>query len=166
MKIISTLLLVTIAGVGRKSRACPQDSTKGCAGPIRRARRGGDLVNQIRRALCPGRVRSCHYPSFHVPGCSFCSFYSFLSIPGAIGSKSVLLDGWSAVPWRLPGGSLVDSRYGSRLFVHSKNVGFYPSICIGVVRERTKAANIPTTSPNLWFHGPIFHHMHYFFIFF
>ena len=59
---------------------------------------------QIRRALCPGRVRSCHHPSSHVPGCSFCSFYSFLSIPGAIGSKSVLLDGSLAAPWRLLGG--------------------------------------------------------------
>ena len=121
---------------------------------------------KIRRALCPGRVRSCHHPSSHVPGCSFCSFYSFLSIHGAIGSKSVLPDGYLVAPWRLLGGSSVDCRYGSRLFVHSKNVGFYPSICIWVARERTKAPNIPTTSPNLWFHGPFFHHMHYFFIFF
>ena len=59
---------------------------------------------RIRRALCPGRVRSCHHPSSHVPGCSFCSFFSFLSIPGAIGSKSVLPDGSLAAPWRLPGG--------------------------------------------------------------
>ena len=63
---------------------------------------------------------------------------------------------------RILGGSSVDCRYGSRLFVHSKKVGFYPSICIWVARERTKAANIPTISPNLWFHGPIFHHMHFF----
>ena len=58
----------------------------------------------VRRALCPGRVRSCHHPSSHVPGCSFCSFYSFLSIHGAIGSKSVLPDGSLAAPWRLLGG--------------------------------------------------------------
>ena len=66
--------------------------------------------NLIRRALCPRRVRSCHHPSSHVPGCSFCSFYSFLSIPGAIGSKSVLLDGSLADPWRILGGSLADPR--------------------------------------------------------
>ena len=60
-------------------------------------------------------------------------------------------------PWRLLGGSLVDCRYGSRLFVHSKNVGFYPSICIWAVRERTKAASIPTTSPTLSFHRPNYH---------
>ena len=60
-------------------------------------------ITKNRRALCPGRVRSCHHPSSHVPGCSFCSFYSFLSIPGAIGSKSVLPDGSSADGRRLPG---------------------------------------------------------------
>ena len=70
----------------------------------KRQRESTDRSSDIRRALCPGRVRSCHHPSSHVPGCSFCSFYSFLSIPGAIGSKSVLLDGWSAAPWRLLGG--------------------------------------------------------------
>ena len=78
---------------------------------------------QIRRALCPGRVRSCHHPSSHVPGCSFCSFYSFLSIHGAIGSKSVLPDGFLAAPWRIPGGSLVDCRYGSRLFFSCSRSG-------------------------------------------
>ena len=90
-------------------------------------------------------------------GCAvlFCSIGYFLirRFLGALDPKSVLLGGSSADPWRIP----ADCRCGSRPMGHSKNVGFYPSICIWAVRERTKAANIPITSPNLSFHGPSFH---------
>ena len=114
---------------------------------------------KIRRALCPGCVRSGHDPLSHVPWlcCAVLFHWIFLDKDGSQGHWIPKVCS-PADPWRIP----ADCRCGSRPMGHSKNVGFYPSICIWAVRERTKAANIPITCPNLWFHGPIFQHMHYF----
>ena len=108
----------------------------------------------IRRALCPGRVRSCHHPSSHVPGCSFCSFYSFLSIPGAIGSKSVLPDGYLAAPWW----SAVMGR--DFFFLALAREKLHSAAC-----ERTGAPSTCITSAILCLLGPIFHYIQYFFLF-
>ena len=55
-----------------------------------------------------------------------CSFSSFLSIPGAIGPKRVLLGVSSVAPRWLPGESLLDSRCGSLLLIEM------PLGCAGV----------------------------------
>ena len=118
------------------------------------------FLSEIRRALCPGRVRSCHHPSSHVPGCSFCSFYSFLSIPGAIGSKSVLLDGSLAAPWRLLGGSSAATRWivvmGRDFLYTQKTSGFTLRFAFGWRANGPRPPTYPPHPPTYGFMAQFF----------
>ena len=59
----------------------------------------------IRRALCPGRVRSCDIPCPIGRSGSF-NLILIIIIPGSIDPESVVLGGSLVPPWCLPGASL------------------------------------------------------------
>ena len=97
----------------------------------------GSAISEFAGPLAPGVLD----PSIsHVPSAVLILWF-FLEHPRGHGSQK-------CDPRRILGGSLADPRRilgGFPLwvatFLHSKNVGNYPSICIWAARERTRAPN-------------------------